>query len=257
MLETAFCCAWNWDARPFPVFPILNSQWGDAADWAAGNWLNGRGPALPPPPPSPPPMPGVYSTFPTLATLGWSTHVKPRFQTDVADHVSGRSVRRSAYAAACYDIELTYDVLRSAAAYEEMQAIAGFFGEVAGQDVPFWLAPPGLASVTGQALGMGDGETTTFALQRSWGSYSEPVYGASCVSAVYLNGTPLSGTDWSDSSGYAPLITFATAPGTGVAISADFAVLWLCRFAEDWLDFEEFMAMLFELHVVKLQTVKP
>jgi uncharacterized protein (TIGR02217 family) len=254
MLETAFCCAWNWDARPFPIFPILNSQWGDAGDWEAGNWLNGRGPALPPAPPSPPPSPGTFPTFPMLATLGWSTHVKPRFSTDVAEHVSGRSVRRSAYAAAYYDVELTYDVLRSAAAYAEMQAVAGFFAEVAGQDEPFWLAPPGIASVTGQALGTGDGSTMVFALQRSWGpSYVEPVYGASGVSAVYLNGVP-QGSGWSVSPGYGAAVTFATAPGAGVAISADFGALWLCRFAEDVLDFEEFMAMLFELQIVKLRT---
>jgi uncharacterized protein (TIGR02217 family) len=255
MLETAFCCAWNWDARPFPVFPILSSQWGDAGNWATGDWLNGRGPALPPVAPSPPPTPGIYSTFPALATLGWSTHIKPRFSTDVADHVSGRSVRRSAYAAAYYDVELTYDMLRSAAAYQELQAIAGFFGEVAGQDVPFWLAPPGLASVTGQTLGTGDGETIVFALQRSWGSsYVEPVYGASGVSAIYLDGAPLSDADWSVSSGYGAAVTFAAAPARGTPVTADFGVLWLCRFAHDMLDFEEFMAMLFELQVVKLRT---
>jgi uncharacterized protein (TIGR02217 family) len=256
MLETAFCCAWNWDARPFPVFPILNSQWGDAGDWEAGNWLNGRGPALPPVAPNAPPSPGTYSTFPTLATLGWSVHVKPKFSTDVADHVSGRSVRRSAWAGVYYDVELTYEVLRSAAVYAEMQAIAGYFAEVAGQDEPFWLAPPGLAAVTGGVLGTGDGKTTVFALSRSWGSYVEPVYGTSGVSAVYLNGVA-QGSGWSVSAGYGAAITFATAPASGVAITADFGVLWLCRFAEDVLDFEEFMAMLFELQTVKLQTTKP
>jgi uncharacterized protein (TIGR02217 family) len=257
MLQAAFCCVWNWDARPFPVFPILGSEWGDAGNWQAGNWLNGRGPALPPLPAAAPPSPGAYPTFPTLATLGWSVHVKPKFATDVADHVSGRSVRRANFAHAYYDVELTYDVLRSAAAYAEMQAIAGFFGEVAGQDAPFWLAPPGLASVAGQSLGTGDGATTTFPLQRSIGGYSEPVFGTSGVSAVYENGVPLSASAYSVSSGYAPAVTFATAPAAGVAITADFGVLWLCRFAEDVLDFEEFMAMLFELQIVKLQTTKP
>ena len=257
MLQFAFSCVWNWDARPFPVFPILGSEWGDAGNWQAGNWINGRGPALPPVAPSPPPMPGTYSIFPTLATLGWSTHVKPRFATDVVDHVAGRSIRRPHHAAAYYDIELTYDLLRSATAYAEMQAIAGFFGQMQGAATPFWLAPPGLASVTGQALGTGDGATSAYALQRSYGGYAEPVYGTSGVSAVYLDGSPLSGAEWSVSSGYAPVITFATAPGAGVTVSADFGVLWLCRFAEDALDFEEFMAMLFELQVVKLMTVRP
>jgi uncharacterized protein (TIGR02217 family) len=257
MLEFAFCCVWNWDARPFPTFPIESSVWGDTGQWQAGNWRGGRGPALPPVAPSPDPSPGTYPTFPTLATLGWSVHVKPKFATDVADHVSGRSVRRASRAYAYYDVELTYDLLRSAAAFAEMQAIAGFFGEVSGQGSPFWFAPPGLAAVTGGVLGTGDGKTTSFALSRSWGSYSEPVQGTTGVTEVYENGVPVAGSAYSVSSGYAPVVTFATAPGSGVAVSADFGVLWLCRFAEDVLDFEEFMAMLFELGTVKMQTTKP
>ena len=39
MVDFAFSCAWAWDARPFPTFPLLASQWGDAGDWATGNWL--------------------------------------------------------------------------------------------------------------------------------------------------------------------------------------------------------------------------
>jgi hypothetical protein len=31
----------------------------------------------------------------------------------------------------------------------------------------------------------------------------------------------------------------------------------VCRFADDVLDFEEFMTMLFELQIVNLQTTKP
>jgi uncharacterized protein (TIGR02217 family) len=248
---------WNWDARPFPTFPIDNAEWGDAGDWAAGNWVNGVRLPLPPLAPNAPPSPGSYSTFPTLAGLGWSVHVKPKFSTGVADHVSGRSTRRPAFAGVYYDVELTYDLLRSAAAYAEMQTIAGFFADVAGEATPFWFAPPGLAAVAGGVLGTGDGATTSFALTRSWGSYSEPVYGTSGVTAVYENGVLVAGSAYSVSSGYAPVVTFATAPAMGIPITADFGVLWLCRFADDVLDFEEFMSMLFELQVVKLQTVKP
>ena len=53
-------------------------------------------------------------------------------------------------------------------------------------------------------------------------------------------------TGWSVTSGYAPAIAFSTAPGAGVAITADFGSLWLCRFADDVQDFEEFMAQLFD-----------
>jgi hypothetical protein len=257
MVEFAFSCVWNWDARPFPVFPVLASQWGDAGNWQAGNWLNGRGPSLPPVAPSPPPTPGNYPSFPTLSTLGWSTHVKPRFATDVADHASGRSTRRSRRAAAYYDVELTFDLLRSDAADLEMQAIAGFFEMTSGAATPFWLAPPALSAVSDQTLGVGDDVSSRFALIRSFGGYDEPVAGTSSVSAAYLDGVAQSVGSWSVTSGYAPAIVFAVAPPIGAVVSADFEALWLCRFAEDALDLEEFMSMLFELRTVNLSTVRP
>ena len=92
---------------------------------------------------------------------------------------------------------------------------------------------------------------------RTVGGYSEAVQGASSVSAVYLNGVAQSGSTWSVSSGYAPAITFTTAPGLGVAVTADFGFLWLCRFAEDVQDFEEFMAMLWTLKTLRLSMVRP
>jgi hypothetical protein len=88
------------------------------------------------------------------------------------------------------------------------------------------------------------------------GPFTGPLYGTSGVSAITLNGVA-QGSGWSVSSGYAPAVTFATAPAAGVAISADFGVLWLCRFADDVVEFEQFMAQLFALKTLKLQTVRP
>jgi hypothetical protein len=47
------------------------------------------------------------------------------------------------------------------------------------------------------------------------------------------------------------------APGVGVEIAADFRILWLCRFAEDIQDFEEFMTTLWALRTVRFMTVRP
>ncbi|MGA2492046.1 MAG: glycoside hydrolase TIM-barrel-like domain-containing protein [Roseiarcus sp.] len=257
MVDFAFSCAWAWDARPFPTFPLFTSQWADAGDWATGSWLSGRGPALAPVAPSPAPAPGDYPTFPTLTTLGWSTQVRPRFATEVADHVSGRATRRPGRVEALYDVELSYPLLRADAVFSEMQAIAGFFAAVGGAAAPFWLAPPGLANVTGQILGVGDGTTTRFALARTIGGAIEPVAGTSGVTAVTLDGAPLPNPAWSLIGGYAPAIQLASAPAAGALVSADFGVLCLCRFADDGLDLEEFMAMLFALGTVKLQTARP
>ena len=79
---------------------------------------------------------------------------------------TSRAARRATqrFANPYFDIELTYEVLRSAAAHAELQAIAGFFAETSGEDEPFWVAPPGLSAVAGQAIGTGDGSTTIFPL---------------------------------------------------------------------------------------------
>jgi hypothetical protein len=256
MIQTALCCAWAWDARPFPTFPQLSSVWGDAGAWATGNWLNGRGPLLPLVPPSSDPTPGTYPTFPTLTTRGWSVNITPRLATDVFAHVSGREVRNSAKSYPLWDVTLTYQLLRASAAYAEFQALAGFYEASGGQAALFWFAPPGLSPVSGQALGTGTGAQTVFPLIVSWaGGYNEPVLSAS-VTAVYLNGVPQS-TGWTVSTGYAPTLTFTTPPAAGVTITADFAPLWLCRFADDTADFENFMTQLWRLNTLKLQTVRP
>jgi len=257
LLQFAFSCVWNWDARPFPAFPILSNVWGDAGNWAAGQWLPGRGPATPPLAPSPPPAPGVYPSFPALATRGWSTLTRPRFATNIAARVSGRESRRARAAAAFYDVELTYELLRADAAHGEMQAIAGFFAAMQGQGGPFWLAPPGQSSLLAQPLGTGDGGTTVFPLVRSLGAYSEPVAGTSGVASVYLNGAPVAAALYSVTPSYLPAIVFASAPAAGQIVSADFGLLWLCRFADDILDLDNFLALLWALRTVKLQTVRP
>ena len=153
MIQWAFCCAWNWDARPFPWFPELSSIWGDAANWSTGNWLAPLGRvSLPPVAPSPDPSPGSYPSFPSLATQGWSVHVKPKWLTGIAQHVSGRETRAAYRAGALYDFELTYEVLRAASAYAELQTIAGFYLESGGQDALFWFTPPNAPAALGAPL---------------------------------------------------------------------------------------------------------
>src|ERR1700722_8762972 len=134
MLNWNFCCVWNTDARPFPTFPTLNSSWGDAGNWPQGLWIGTTRAVLPPPAPSPPPTPPAFPTFPSLTTLDWSVHIKPKFSSLLAQHVSGRETRIQQFANPYFDIELTYDVLRSDAAHAELQAIAGFFAQASGQD---------------------------------------------------------------------------------------------------------------------------
>jgi hypothetical protein len=42
MIDVAAIHLWNWDARPYPVFPAAEDVWGDAQNWSTGHWLTGR-----------------------------------------------------------------------------------------------------------------------------------------------------------------------------------------------------------------------
>ncbi len=42
MVDVSNAYVWAWDARPYPAFPNLRSQWSDGANYARGHWLNGR-----------------------------------------------------------------------------------------------------------------------------------------------------------------------------------------------------------------------
>ncbi|XQA72070.1 baseplate megatron protein TIM-barrel domain-containing protein [Xanthomonas sacchari] len=42
MLSTENMIAWTWDARPYPQFPSLTSEWGDYGNYPRGHWLQGR-----------------------------------------------------------------------------------------------------------------------------------------------------------------------------------------------------------------------
>jgi len=76
------------------------------------------------------------------------------------------------------------------------------------------------------------------------------------VSAVHLNGVSQSGGYTINNIPLASSITFATPPGSGVAIASDFHWYFLCRFEDDDLDVEEFMANLYALQALQLKTVR-
>ena len=125
MIEPAFLSAWNWDARPFPTFPMLDDVWGDAANWPSGNWLGGKGPFVAVPmPDAPPPPPASAPMLPALAGRAAPVRYRPVFRTQAAGHVSGREARAARRASVRWEIELGFDLLRMNDL--ELQALAGF-----------------------------------------------------------------------------------------------------------------------------------
>jgi uncharacterized protein (TIGR02217 family) len=191
-----------------------------------------------------------------VPTLGWSVHYSPIFSTGAALHVSGREVRAAKYVSPLWEIELNFDLLRMLSPNTELQQIVDFFEECEGEATSFYFEPPTLSPVAAQALGTGDGSTTTFALTVSLGSATLSPASVGTVSAVYLNGVVQSGGYTVNATPLAPSVTFAMGPAAGVAVTADFHWYFLCRFDDDSEDLEEFMAALWALRSLKLRTVR-
>ena len=198
-------------------------------------------------------------SFPTLAGLGWSVHKKPVFSTIVASHASGREVRDPLYQNPIWQFELTFDAMDSTAntypgaGANSLQALMGFFLECQGQYGTFLYDDPTDSAVINGALAPGDGSTTTFTFIRYVGAFSEPVGWVTSVSNVYLNGVNQA-SGWSVSTPNS--LVFASAPGSGVAISATFAFAFECRFDSDDQDFEQFMSALWKAESVRFKSVR-
>ena len=196
--------------------------------------------------------------FPTLAGLGWSVHKKPVFSTLVASHVSGREVRDALYQNPIWSFELTYDGLSSSpTAYsglgsDSQQTLLGFFLQLQGQFGTFLFADPTDSVATDVTFATGDGTTQTFTFSRFMGAFLEPVGWVLGVSSVTLNGTSTSAFTLTSPNS----ITFTTAPGSGIRIAATFTYAFQCRFADDEMDFEQFMSNLWKVDSVKFRSVR-
>jgi uncharacterized protein (TIGR02217 family) len=202
--------------------------------------------------------------LPTLAGLAWSRHKKPGFKTRVATHVSGREVRVGLQVYPLYEFEATYSggltsAASPAAAFaglgaSSLQTLMGFFLQVQGQLQTFLYVDPDDNTVTAQGIGLGDGTTTSFIFARGLGGFAEPVGWVTTLANVYLNGVAQSASTYSLV--LPNSLTFNSAPGAGVIVSADFSYAFICRFLDDQMDFEEFMSALWKLDSMKFRSVK-
>jgi len=201
-------------------------------------------------------------SLPALAGLAWSRHKKPGFSTRVAAHTSGREVRVALMAYPLYEFEAVYNGLasNSTAAFaglggSSLQELMGFFLQLQGQLGTFLYVDPDDNTVGGQVFGTGDGATVAFTMERSLGGFLEPVGWVTSIATVYLNGVAQAAAAYSLTT--PNTLVFATAPGSGVTVSADFSYAFNCRFLDDQMDFEEFMSNLWKLDSMKFRSVKP
>jgi uncharacterized protein (TIGR02217 family) len=201
--------------------------------------------------------------FPTLPGLAWSVTKTPTFQTRIQRAVSGRELRALDYPYPLWQFALVYDFLRDnpATGYDELRSLLGFFMLCQGAFGTFLFQDPSDFQVTGQQIGIGDASTTVFQLQRALGAtlagggFMEPIVSPNVVSAIYFNGIVQVPTTYSVDPATG-LVTFSTAPSSGLIISGDFSYYFRCRFVEDKYDFENFMYRLWQLKKLTFISVR-
>lgn len=177
----------------------------------------------------------------------------PGFSTTVIQQASGYESRNANWLAARHGWDVSHG-LKTKAQLAELQAF--FFargGRARGFRFFDWLDH----EATGQPIGTGDNATTVFQLRKTYQSGGvthsrdivKVVEGEEIESlgvlatTVYLDGAP-QGSGWSLDPDTG-LVTFATAPGPGVAVGADFHFDVPARFDTDRM---EMSIEDFELH---------
>ncbi len=201
--------------------------------------------------------------FPALPGLAWSVTKSPTFQTRIQRAASGRELRALDYPYPLWQFTLVFDLLRDnpLTGYDELRTLMGFFMLCRGAFGTFLFRDPSDDRVAGQQIGVGNASTTVFQLQRAMGKtlpgggFQEPIVAPNVVSAVYLNGITQNPASYSVDPNTG-LITFETAPGGGMIITADFSYYFRCRFVDDSYAFENFMFQLWQLKKLTFISVR-
>jgi uncharacterized protein (TIGR02217 family) len=205
--------------------------------------------------------------FPDLRGLAWEYTLTPTFSTGMQQAASGREVRAAFWSSPLWKMSLSYEFVRDdpqhvdVNGYTELQQLQGFFLARQGSfdsfliDLAQLTRKPLDSTISGQPIGTGDGATTSFQLVRNVGGATEEVQEpVGQLATVYVAGVPKTqGTDYTITNG---LVSFAAAPAIGAALTADFQWLWRVRFAQDQVEFSNFLYLLWNCKKVELVEVR-
>jgi hypothetical protein len=126
-----------------------------------------------------------------------------------------------------YRYTLSFEVLRSYAAYSEWQTLEGFYTQMITSPGVFQYNDADDGSATSMQFATGDGSTTAFQLTRSLGGMVCPVFCPTGTPEIYDNGSLLASGYTIDSYG---VVNFTTAPASGHVLTWTGTFNWYCRF---------------------------
>ena len=206
----------------------------------------------------------IFPGYPTIVGMGWPIRSVEASTTNQISK-SGMEVRVANYPQPKYKYDIPFSYLnddpRIAAADYEL--IIGFYEARNGKFDSFLFTdladcdtsqnvPNPVASPTPSEIGVGDAVTTTFQLGRLRAGALHLIYNVNATSRaprIYFGSTLQSSGYTISASG---LVTFGSAPGSGVVINADFQYYYRCRFDEDSIEAENVAG---SYHFIKQVTI--
>lgn len=197
----------------------------------------------------------ALSVFPTLPGISWEVTKTPVWSTTIQTTKSGKELRLQNWMYPQWKFSLSYEFLRDSQTdlQSELKKLAGFFNMSCGQFKPFAYVDPHDCTIINQTLAIVTGTNDMYQVIRSYGGFVEPVkYLVPGSVNVYVNDEPIYYFTIIDNG----IIKLTNFPGTGVKLSADCNFGYVCRFAQDEMDFRIFMKNLYEARRVELVTVK-
>ena len=177
--------------------------------------------------------------FPTLTGVDWDIERKILWATNRYVSVSGLRTSSPLRTLPTRSWKIRISLLRSGVfqgqTLTEMESLAGLYNKCCGAAYPFSYRDDADCTALLQVFGTGSGGSAkTFQLCRSVGGFTEPVFLPGSPISVYKNGVVQSPSSYSV--GPTGLVTFNTAPASGVVLTWSGSYSWLCRFDEDSLE---------------------
>lgn len=192
--------------------------------------------------------------FPTFVGLKWGLTKSPTWAVKTQRSASQRSITTSFASSPIWRFKLSYEFLRHASAFQELQSLVGFFNSRRGSFDSFLYSDPNENSVIDQVVAVTVAGQTKYKLNKTYGGFTEGIGAVNGTPAIKLNGTIQSaGLYVLDDNGY---ITWNTAPAAGQTMAWTGAYYYRVRFVKDSMDVDEFLKDLWEAKNVEFESVK-
>lgn len=195
----------------------------------------------------------VLPSLPGLAFPGGRTAI---WKGERLETLSGRVFPNTRWTYPKWRFRMRYEFLRQRHAYptlKEYEDLVGFWNNLAGPHDTFLFTDPEGSSVTDQQFGTGDGSRKVFALQRLYGGHLEPIGKTNGAITVKVNGNSTSSYTLVDGR----IIEFNSAPANSAVLTWSGSYYLRCRFVDEELDADQFMAGLYSVAGIEFETWKP